>query len=91
MAAIAANYSLEALSEVSAIGRNDLVVKFLRCTRWLNPPSPKTMPTWDLSMGQVHGTCHKAKTIALGCTSQKQLWSQDPLLPIEFNGTNDYS
>ncbi len=50
VAAIAANHSLEALSEVSTIGRNDLVVKFLRGTRRLNPPRPKTMPTWDLSI-----------------------------------------
>ncbi len=27
----------------------------------------------------------------LGCVSQKQLWSQVPSLPIEFNGTNDHS
>ncbi len=47
VAAIAANHSLEA---GRTIGRNDLVIKFLRGARRLNPPRPKTMPTWDLSI-----------------------------------------
>ncbi len=47
MAAITANHSLEA---GQTIGRNDLVIKFLRGTRWLNSLHPKTVPVWDLSI-----------------------------------------
>lgn len=47
MAAIAANHSLMA---GRTIGRNDLDFKFLRGARWLNPPHPRTMLTWDLSL-----------------------------------------
>ncbi len=42
-----ANHSLEA---GWTIDRNDLVVKFLRGSLWLNPPRPRTMPVWDLSI-----------------------------------------
>ncbi|KAF4115203.1 hypothetical protein G5714_002692 [Onychostoma macrolepis] len=45
VAAIAANHSLEA---GRTIGRNALVIKFLRGARQLNPSRPKTMPTWAL-------------------------------------------
>ena len=47
MGAIAANHSLEA---GHSIGRNDLVVKFLKGTRRLNSPCPQTVLCWDLSM-----------------------------------------
>ncbi len=30
------------------VGRNNLIVRFLRGSRRLNPPRPSTVPTWDL-------------------------------------------
>ncbi|KAL0204602.1 hypothetical protein M9458_002620, partial [Cirrhinus mrigala] len=33
-----------------SVGRNNLVVRFLKGSRRLNPPHPLTVPTWDLSM-----------------------------------------
>ncbi len=47
MAAIAANHSPEA---GRIIGRNELIVKFLRGALRLNPPRPKTVPNCDLSI-----------------------------------------
>ncbi len=41
------NHSLEA---GQSIGRNDLIVKFLKGARRLNPPRPQTVPSWDLSI-----------------------------------------
>ncbi|KAI2644810.1 hypothetical protein H4Q32_024702 [Labeo rohita] len=32
-----------------SVGRNNLVVRFLKGSRRLNPPCPLTIPTWDLS------------------------------------------
>jgi len=32
-----------------SLGRNDLVVRFLRGARRLNPPRPPSVPSWDLS------------------------------------------
>ncbi|XDV44991.1 hypothetical protein PO909_013179 [Leuciscus waleckii] len=32
-----------------SIGRNDLVIRFLRGAKRLNPPRPPTVPIWDLS------------------------------------------
>ncbi|KAL0172890.1 hypothetical protein M9458_033201, partial [Cirrhinus mrigala] len=32
-----------------SVGRNNLVVQFLKGARRLNPPRPHTIPTWDLS------------------------------------------
>lgn len=32
-----------------SLGRNNLVVRFLKGARRLNPPHPFTIPTWDLS------------------------------------------
>ncbi|KAL0164048.1 hypothetical protein M9458_039801, partial [Cirrhinus mrigala] len=32
-----------------SVGRNNLVVRFLKGSRRLNPPRPHTIPTWDLS------------------------------------------
>ncbi|XP_016395269.1 phosphoethanolamine N-methyltransferase 3-like [Sinocyclocheilus rhinocerous] len=32
-----------------SVGRNNLVVRFLKGSRRLNPPRPATVPTWDLS------------------------------------------
>ncbi len=45
--AITANHSLEA---GQSVGRNDLVVEFLKGARRLKPPCPQTEPTWDLSI-----------------------------------------
>ncbi|XP_016362283.1 taste receptor type 1 member 1-like [Sinocyclocheilus anshuiensis] len=47
VAAIAVNHSLEA---GQSIGKNDLIVKFLKGARRLNPPRPQTVPFWDLSI-----------------------------------------
>ncbi len=47
VAAIATNHFLVA---GRTIGRNDLVVKFLKGARRLNPPRPRTVPTWNLSV-----------------------------------------
>ncbi|KAL0171004.1 hypothetical protein M9458_035600, partial [Cirrhinus mrigala] len=33
-----------------SVGRNNLVVRYLKGSRRLNPPRPHTIPTWDLSM-----------------------------------------
>ncbi|XP_048019539.1 uncharacterized protein LOC125250806 [Megalobrama amblycephala] len=33
-----------------SVGRNGLVIRFLRGARRLNPPRPLTVPTWDLSL-----------------------------------------
>ena len=46
VAAIAA-FSETALGQ--SIGRNDLVIRFLRGARRLNPPRPPSVPVWDLS------------------------------------------
>ncbi len=47
VADITANHSLMA---GQTIGRNDLVVKFLRGAQRLNSHRPHTVPTWDLSI-----------------------------------------
>ena len=46
VAAIAA-FSTATLSQ--SLGRNDLVIRFLRGARRLNPPRPPSVPMWDLS------------------------------------------
>ncbi|XDV41091.1 hypothetical protein PO909_010017 [Leuciscus waleckii] len=33
-----------------SVGRNDLVIRFLRGAKRLNPPRPPAVPVWDLSM-----------------------------------------
>lgn len=38
-----------ALMAGQSVGANDLVVKFLRGGKRLNPPCPHTVPTWDPS------------------------------------------
>ncbi len=45
--AITVNLSLEA---GQWIGKNDLIVKFLKGAWRLNPPRPQTVPSWDLSI-----------------------------------------
>ncbi len=30
--------------------KNDLVIRFLRGVRWLNPPRPPSIPSWDLAL-----------------------------------------
>ncbi len=47
VAAITVNLSLEA---GQSIGKNDLIVKFLKGAWRLNPPRPQTVPSWDLSI-----------------------------------------
>ncbi len=47
VAAIAANHSLEAGRTICKI---DLVINFLKGARLLDPPHPKILPTWDLSI-----------------------------------------
>lgn len=44
--------AMSALSRIDGrpVGRNDLVVKPLHGMRWLNPPRPSTIPTWDLTL-----------------------------------------
>ncbi len=44
-AAIAASH---APIDGQSVGRNNLVVRFLKESRRLNPPCPLTIPTWDL-------------------------------------------
>ncbi|KAL0183526.1 hypothetical protein M9458_019222, partial [Cirrhinus mrigala] len=46
VAAIAASHAPIA---GQSVGRNNLVVRFLKGSRRLNPPRPHTIPTWDLS------------------------------------------
>ena len=44
--------AIAAFSETTlgqSIGRNDLVIRFLRGARRLNPPRPPSVPMWDLS------------------------------------------
>lgn len=45
VAAIAGNHSLRA---GQLIGRNDLIVKFLKGAQWLSPPHSQTVPSWDI-------------------------------------------
>ncbi|CAM4427360.1 unnamed protein product [Leuciscus chuanchicus] len=33
-----------------SLGKNDLIIRFLRRARRLNPPRPPSVPVWDLSM-----------------------------------------
>ncbi|XP_016098295.1 T-complex-associated testis-expressed protein 1-like [Sinocyclocheilus grahami] len=47
VAAIAANHALVA---GQSVGKNDLVVKFLRGAQRLNLPRPHSVPTWDESL-----------------------------------------
>ncbi len=35
---------------MSKIGRNDLIIRFLKGARRLSPPRPSTLPTWDLAL-----------------------------------------
>lgn len=46
VAAITANHALIA---GRTVGKHDLIIKFLRGARRLNPPRPNTVPSWDLS------------------------------------------
>ena len=47
VAAIAAFHVLEA---GASLGKSDLIVRFLRGARRLNPPRPPSVPAWDLSL-----------------------------------------
>ncbi len=38
--------------EVRSVGKHDLVVRFLRRARRLNPPRPPSLPSWDLALVQ---------------------------------------
>ncbi len=76
VAVIAANYSPEA---GRTIGRNQLVVKFLRGARRLNPPCPKTVPTWDLSIAMTLKT-----TLLLALASVKRVGDLQALSVCAF-------
>ncbi len=47
VAAIAANHDPV---NGKSLGKHDLVIRFLRGTRRLNPPRPPSIPSWDLSL-----------------------------------------
>ncbi|MGL5154481.1 MAG: hypothetical protein ACRC9H_06050, partial [Aeromonas veronii] len=47
VAAIAAHHHAV---EGKSLGRHDLIVRFLRGARRLNPPRPLSVPSWDLSL-----------------------------------------
>ncbi len=47
VAAIAAHHDAV---DGKSFGKHDLVVKFLRGARRLNPPRPTSIPSWDLSL-----------------------------------------
>ncbi len=36
--------------DAKSIGKHDLVVRFLRGVRRLNPPRPPSIPSWDLAL-----------------------------------------
>ncbi len=45
VAAIAAHHDAV---DGKSLGKHDLVIRFLRGARWLNPPRPHLVPSWDL-------------------------------------------
>ncbi|KAI2649139.1 Leucine--tRNA ligase [Labeo rohita] len=47
---VAAIAAFHALVDNRTIGKNDLVIRFLKGARRLNPPRPSTLPTWDLAL-----------------------------------------
>ncbi|KAL0152042.1 hypothetical protein M9458_052646, partial [Cirrhinus mrigala] len=47
---VAAIAAFHALVDNRIIGKNDLVIRFLKGARRLNPPRPSTLPTWDLAL-----------------------------------------
>ncbi len=47
---VAAITAFHAHVENRPIGRNDLIIRFLKGARRLNPPRPSTLPTWDLAL-----------------------------------------
>lgn len=49
VAAISAFHFLSQL-EICSVGKHDLVIKFMRGVRCLNPPRHSTMPVWDLTL-----------------------------------------
>ncbi len=47
---VAAITAFHAHVENRPIGRNYLIIRFLKGARRLNPPRPSTLPTWDLAL-----------------------------------------
>lgn len=47
VSAIAANHDTV---DGKLVGKHNLIIRFLRCARRLNPPRPCLVPSWDLSV-----------------------------------------
>ena len=47
---VAAISALSVSEQGRALGRNELVIRFLRGARRMNPPRPPSVPMWDLSL-----------------------------------------
>lgn len=54
-----------------SVWKNNLVVRFLWGTRWLNPLRPSTIPIWDLALVLKALTCVSLKVATLKVLSFK--------------------
>ncbi len=71
VAAIAAHHDAV---DGRSLGKHDLIVRFLRGARRLNPPRPPLMPSWDLSIvlaGLQRGPCEPLDSVELRYLSAK--------------------
>ncbi len=73
VAAIAANHDPV---NGKSLGKHDLVIRFLRGVRRLNPPRPPSIPSWDLSLvltALQQGPFEPLQTVELKFLSMKTL------------------
>ncbi len=73
MAAIAANHDPV---NGKSLGKHDLIIRFLRGARRLNPPQPPSIPSWDLSLvlrALQQGPFEPLQTVELKFLSMKTL------------------
>ncbi|KAI2664097.1 Gag-Pol polyprotein [Labeo rohita] len=92
---VAAITASHALTTGQSVGRNNLVVRFLKGSRRLNPPRPLTIPTWDLSTvlralkgppfeplpgSDLRSLTLKAALLSVKCMGDLQALSVSPLL-----------
>ncbi|KAI2645254.1 Gag-Pro-Pol polyprotein [Labeo rohita] len=77
VAAVAANHDLvdgRSLGKHDLIRKHDLIIRFLRGTRRINPPRPRLIPSWDLSvvlLGLQREPFEPLQSVELGALSMK--------------------
>ena len=88
VAAIAAHHDAV---DGRSLGRHDLIVRFLRGARRLNPPRTPLIPSWDLSIvlaGLQRGPFEPLDSVELKFLSRQRSWSRS--LPSRGSGTSKH-